>query len=117
MKAKAEQIAKARVMGMVQQLAKVYHSNALAQLASRISAQMKYSDRGSSDPFAKIKGLISSMIMKLEKEASEEATEKAYCDEEMAKTSTKKGQLEDTLSKLTAKIEKSASKSASLKEE
>jgi len=57
------------------------------------------------------------MIGKLEREASEAATEKAYCDEEMSKTSAKKGDLEDTVTRLSAKIEKAASKSAGLKEE
>lgn len=110
-------LAKSEVITMVQRLAKAQHSAALAQLASRISAELKYGEHGSADPFAKVKGLIESMIMKLEKEAGEEATEKAYCDEQMAKTKTKKGELEDTVSKLTAKIEKAASQSSKLKEE
>jgi chromosome segregation ATPase len=110
-------LAKKEVIKMVQNLAKEHHSSALAQLASRISAEMKYNHRGSADPFAKVKGLINSMIDKLEKEASEEATEKAYCDEQMKKTATKQGDLQDVVEKLTAKIEKSASKSGQLKEE
>merc|ERR1719453_1438624 len=101
---------------MVQNLATEYHSKALAMLASRISAQLKY-QRSGADPFEKVKNLITSMIDKLEKEASQEATEKAYCDEEMAKTEAKHGELEDTITQLTAKIEKAASKSAGLKEE
>merc|ERR1719305_1860015 len=69
------------------------------------------------DPFGKIKGLISDMIAKLEKEAESEATEKAYCDEQMAKTEAKKSELDDTVAKLTNNIDRAASKSASLKEE
>jgi len=110
-------LARKEVISQVQRLAKEQHSAALAQLASRISAVLKYGGRGSADPFAKVKGLIDSMITKLEKEASEEATEKAYCDEEMGKTKNKKGELEDTVEKLTAKIEKAASSSGGLKEE
>merc|ERR1719174_3044747 len=110
-------LAKKEVIKMVQTLAKEHHSTALAQLASRNSAEMKYNHRGSADPFAKVKDLINSMIDKLEKEASEEATEKAYCDEQMKKTDAKQGELQDVVEKLTAKIEKSASKSAQLKEE
>merc|ERR1719269_580096 len=72
---------------------------------------------GGDDVFAKIKGLISDMIAKLEKEAEEEATEKAYCDEEMSKTKAKKGELEDTIAALTSKIDKAAARSAELKEE
>jgi len=115
-RAKAKELAKATVMNIVQNLAKEHHSAALAQLASRISATLKYS-HGSADPFGKVRNLISSMIMKLEKEASEEATEKAYCDEEMGKTKSKKGELEDAVSKLSSKIDKATSKSGSRKEE
>lgn len=46
-----------------------------------------------------------------------EATEKAYCDEQMAKTEAKKGELEDDIAKMTAKIDSAASRSAQLKEE
>merc|ERR1712048_518392 len=63
------------------------------------------------------KGLISDMIAKLEKEADADATEKAYCDEEMAKTEEKKADLEGTVSKLTAKIDQDAATSAKRKEE
>jgi len=57
------------------------------------------------------------MISKLEKEAEEDATEKAYCDEEMMKTEAKKSDLDDTVAKLTAKIERDAATSAKRKEE
>merc|ERR1719261_1174382 len=78
------------VVNMVKKLARDHHSAALAQLASRIAVVVKYGARGGADPFAKVKGLISYMITKLEKEAEAEATEKAYCDEQMAKTEAKK---------------------------
>merc|ERR1712127_1144426 len=52
------------------------------------------------------KGLIENMIAKLESEAKADATEKAYCDEEMAKTEAKRGELMDDVSKLTAKMDK-----------
>jgi len=105
------------VVTLVKNLAKKQHSAALAQLASRIAAVAKYGAAAGEDPFAKIKGLISDMIAKLEKEAEEDATEKAYCDEEMAKTEAKKADLEDIVAKLTAKIERDAATSAKRKEE
>jgi len=111
------ELANNEVLSLVKKLAKDHHSAALAQLASRIGVVVRYGNKHGADPFAKIKGLISSMIDKLEKEAEAEATEKAYCDEEMAKTEAKKAELEDTIAKLTSKIDKAASKSASLKEE
>jgi len=110
-------LANSAVVEMVKKLAKQHHSVALSQLASRISAAIKYGGSAGEDPFAKVKSLVSSMIAKLEKEAEAEASEKAYCDEEMSKTKAKKGELEDTIAALTSKIDKAAARSAELKEE
>jgi len=106
-----------QVVKLVKQLAKEHHSAALAQLASRIAATMKYSGSGKDDVFGKVKGLIQDMIVKLEKEASEEADEKAFCDEELAKTEAKKGELDDELADLNTRIEQASAKTAELKEE
>merc|ERR1711957_503991 len=105
------------VVAVVRKLAKEQHSSALAQLASRISAVARYGAANGDDVFAKIKGLIRDMITKLEKEAGAEASEKAYCDEQIAKTEFKKGELEDDISKQTARIDKSAARSTQLKGE
>merc|ERR1719181_1427347 len=110
-------LANSEVITMVKKLAKEQHSAALAQLASRIAVVVKYGSRNGDDPFAKVKGLISDMIVKLEKEAEAEATEKAYCDEQIAKTEAKKADLEATIAKLSSKIDKSVAKSTMLKEE
>merc|ERR1719502_821066 len=109
------QLRNSEVIAAIKRLAKQQHSAGLAQLASRIAAVAKYG--AADDVFAKIKGLITDMIAKLEKEAEEDATEKAYCDEEMGKTESKKAELEDDVSKLAAKIERNAAKSAKLKAE
>merc|ERR1711963_540567 len=108
-------LAGGEVAEMVRRLAKQEHSSALAQLASRIAAVARYGASNGEDPFAKIKGLIQDMIAKLEREAGSEATEKAYCDEQIAKTEFKKGELEDDISKMTSRIDQSAAKSAQLK--
>jgi len=105
------------VVQLVKQLARKHHSTALAQLASRMTAAIRFGSRGGDDPFAKVKGLIENMIAKLEKEAEEEATEKAYCDEEMAKTEAKRGELMDDVAKLSAKIDQASSKSVALTED
>jgi len=105
------------VVDVVKRLARTQHSSALAQLASRIAAVARYGSSNGEEPFAKIKGLIQDMIAKLEREASSEATEKAYCDEQIAKTEFKKGELEDDIAKMTSKIDQSAAKSAQLKSE
>merc|ERR1719325_516601 len=102
------------VVQLVKQLARKHHSSALAQLASRMTAAIRFGTSGGEDPFAKVKGLIENMIAKLEAEAKADATEKAYCDEEMAKTEAKRGELMDDASKLSAKIDQATSKSASL---
>jgi flagellar hook-basal body complex protein FliE len=116
-RAKARQLTASSVIKNIQNLAKQQHSGSLAQLASRIAAELRYSAVRHGDPFKNIKSMIANMVSKLEKEASEEATEKAYCDEELAKTKTKQGELEDGVTKLDAKIGKAASNSAALKEE
>merc|ERR1712217_992109 len=110
-------LANAEVVTMVKKLAQKHHSAALAQLASRISAVMRLGSSGGDDPFAKVKGLISEMISKLEAEADAEATEKAWCDEQIAKTEEKKNDLESDIAKLTAKIDVASAKSADLKEQ
>merc|ERR1712187_697054 len=108
-------LANAEVVTMVKKLAQQHHSAALAQLASRISAVMRLGSSGGDDPFAKVKGLISEMISKLEAEADAEASEKAWCDEQIAKTEEKKNDLESDIAKLTGKIDVASAKSADLK--
>jgi len=108
-------LARSEVVVLIKKLAKEHHSAALAQLASRVSAVMRFSQ--GSDPFAKVKGLITDMISKLEAEASSEATEKSYCDDEMAKTESKKSELEADISALSTKIDQASSRSAKLKSE
>lgn len=105
------------VIVLVKKLAKQEHSAALAQLASRISAVLRFGSVGGQDPFAKVKGLIQNLITSLEKEAKSEASEKAYCDSEMAKTEAKKIDLGDDIAKLTSKIDKSSARSTQLKAE
>jgi len=105
------------VIQLVKQLAREHHSSALAQLASRMTAAIRFGAAGGEDPFAKVKGLIESMISKLEEEAKAEATEKAYCDEEMAKTEAKRSELMDDVSKVSAKLDQATSKTATLSAE
>jgi len=106
---------KAEVITAVQQLARKYHSSALAQLASRMQAVVRLGTAAGEDPFVKVKGLITDLIAKLEAEASAAAEEKAYCDDQIAKTEEKKSELEEDISTLTAKIDKAVATSTSLK--
>merc|ERR1719235_3040585 len=110
-------LAKFEVVELVKRLAKEQHSTALAQLASRLNAVIRYGATSGDDPFAKVKGLITDMITKLMNEAAAEASEKAYCDEEMAKTKAKKEELTDDIEKLSTKIDSDSSASERLKAE
>merc|ERR1719163_2236351 len=75
---------------------------------------MRNGDRSGADPFAKVKGLIRDMIEKLLKEAANEASHKAWCDEEMSETAAKKEKLSGQVDDLTTKIEKASANIAKL---
>lgn len=102
---------------IVRKLAKRYRSSALAQLSSRIAAVLRLHGRGGGDPLEKVRGLIGDLIDRLTKEGQAEAGAKAYCDEMMAKTEEKKGDLEDSTAKLSSKIERASSMATSLEME
>merc|ERR1719335_1621539 len=110
-------LAHMEVVGLIKSLARKHHSRSLDKLASQIQVLMQYGAKFGDDPFAKVKGLIMDLITRLEKEAATEASEKAFCDEQMGKTEAKKSELEDDIAKLTAKIDKAAATSAKLKDE
>merc|ERR1719484_525537 len=109
-------LAKFEAVRLVRDLAQKQKSAALAQLATKMAVAMREGGN-SADPFAKVKGLIQSMIEKLLKEAEEDATEKAYCDKEMAETEAKKADKEAAIEKLSTQIDSMSAKSAKLKEE
>merc|ERR1712048_1373489 len=69
------------------------------------------------DPFAKVKGLISGMIDKLEDEMSADATHKAYCDKELAESEASKAEKTADAEKLTTKLDQLSTRSAQAKEE
>jgi len=110
-------LANVEIVNLVKKLARQHHSAALAQLAKRIATVFRYGAQAGEDPFAKVKGLISDLIAKLESEASAEASEKAFCDEEIAKTDAKKSELNAEVAALTSKIDTATAKSTKLKGE
>jgi hypothetical protein len=77
-------------------------------------ALLEMAGSAASDPFVKIRGLIEDMIAKLMKEAQEEATQKAFCDEEMGKSTKAKEEKTMTLDKLGARIDKATARKAEL---
>jgi len=99
--------ARTRVVLSLKKLSRKLNSFALVQLANHAK----------SDPFAKVKALIEDMIAKLEKQAQEEATHKAYCDKEMAETKAKKESLTSQVDDLNSKMDSKAARSSKLKAE
>jgi len=99
----------------IKNLAKKHKAPALAQLASRINSAMRLSH--GADVFAKIKGMVSDMIEKLEEEQAAAAELKAWCDKEIAEATAKKDDATAELEKLNTKLESDSAHSAKLKEE
>jgi predicted nucleic acid-binding Zn-ribbon protein len=100
----------------VRELARKRKSPALAQLVSHLASAVRLGARNGEDPFEKVRGLITDLIAKLEKEASEDAEKKAYCDREMKDAEAKKADKSDTVETLTTKIDQMAANSAKLKD-
>jgi len=96
--------ARAEVVGILKGLSKKFKSYALVEL----------SNRASSDPFGKIRGLIEGMINKLTKDAAAEADQKSFCDEEMSESKAKQADLNGKLDKNTARIESAEAGKAKL---
>merc|ERR1719327_1284626 len=79
-------------------------------------ALMELAGTAASDPFVKVKGLIEEMIAKLVNEANEEATQEAFCQEEMSKSNAAKEEKTMTSDSLSSRISKAASTKALLQQ-
>merc|ERR1719428_2409310 len=102
----AESQSRAKLVTKLKDLSRKFGSYALMEMAG--SAAM--------DPFAKIKGLIEEMIAKLVQEAQEEATQKAFCDEEMGKSSKAKAEKTLTPDKLQSRLDEASARKAELEQ-
>merc|ERR1719281_1515336 len=69
------------------------------------------------DHFVKVRGLIKDLIAKLEADAESEATQKAFCDENMKKATTDRDTAIGEVETQTANIDEAQSKIAELTEE
>jgi len=95
---------RAKVADIVRGLASKDHSFMLSQLAAAAA----------SDPFGKVRGLVESMIDRLEKEAAEEADAKSFCDSETSKSKASQAKLTAEADKSAARIEQGAADKAEL---
>merc|ERR1719284_868524 len=83
----------------------------------RMASVVRVSSANGDDPFAKIKGLISDMIEKLEAEAAADAEHKAFCDKELSENEEKEADKIAEIEKITTKIDEWTARSAQLKSE
>jgi len=95
-----------RVVNKLKDLSHKFKSYALMEMVSVAS----------SDPFEKVRGLIEQMIEKLVTEANEEATQKAFCDEETSKSKAAQAEKSMTADKLTSRIDKATTTKAQLEQ-
>ena len=55
--------------------------------------------RASADPFVKVRSMVEEMIAKLLADAAKEATQKAFCDEELGTSKTSKDANEESFAR------------------
>merc|ERR1719183_2707286 len=110
-------LARFEAVRFIKDLARKQNAPALAQLASRMSSVIRLAQGSHEDVFAKIKGMVSDMIAKLEQEAAEAADLKEWCDKEIAEASAKRDDASATVEKLTTKFDSATARSKKLKEE
>jgi len=110
-------LARFEAVRYIKDLARKQNAPALAQLASRMSSVIRLNGGNRDDVFAKIKGMVTDMIAKLEQEAAEAADLKGWCDKEIAEATAKKEDATATVEKLTTKFDSATSRSKKLNEE
>merc|ERR1719388_666936 len=76
---------------------------------------MEMATAAGSDPFVKVRGLIEDMVAKLIEEANQ-ATQKAFCDEEIGKSKKSLAEKTATSDKLQSRIDQASAAKASLEE-
>merc|ERR1719181_1081381 len=96
-----------RAITMLTKAAKTLNSGPIALLTMQLAA----------DPFAKVKGLIQSLIERLLKEAADEATHKGWCDTEIGKAEKDREYRHGDMETLNAEITTLEALKAKLEEE
>eukprot|EP00933_Yihiella_yeosuensis_P037478 TRINITY_DN31427_c6_g1_i1.p1 TRINITY_DN31427_c6_g1~~TRINITY_DN31427_c6_g1_i1.p1 ORF type:complete len:675 (+),score=252.08 TRINITY_DN31427_c6_g1_i1:87-2111(+) len=98
------------VVRRLRRLAHAQGSKEISLLASRVGSVIR-----SGGAFDTIIKMIKEMVDRMQKALDGDTTKKAYCDKEMAKAKAKKEDKQDEVEKVTTRIEKATSNSASLK--
>jgi hypothetical protein len=96
-----------KVQSLLKKMGRQYSSFGLMQIANAATK----------DPFAKVRGLIESMISKLEQQAQDEATHDSFCKEEQTKSAKAKETKQNSVDKLQARIDEASAAIAELKGE
>merc|ERR1719240_1209835 len=99
-------VTRKRLTQKLKELSHKFNSYALLEMAGAAGA----------DPFGKVRGLIEEMIAKLISEANQEATQKAFCDEETSKSKASQTEKTMAIDKLTSRIDKAATTKAELEQ-
>eukprot|EP00931_Biecheleriopsis_adriatica_P068817 TRINITY_DN4271_c0_g1_i1.p1 TRINITY_DN4271_c0_g1~~TRINITY_DN4271_c0_g1_i1.p1 ORF type:complete len:690 (-),score=241.54 TRINITY_DN4271_c0_g1_i1:67-2136(-) len=105
------------VVKMIRSLSQEVDDHQLLLLSRRMDSMLRSQSSSGADVFTKIKKLIQEMITTMEKNLQEETSKKQYCDTENAKNKDKQDEKQGEIDDVTAKIDKAASKSTSLKNE
>jgi len=104
-----------RALLSIRALAKETHSHELELLASRISSELKVGSYNGEDPFAKVIGMISDMINRLEDEFADDASKNNYCEKELGASKEKQADKTRMVQQLTNKLGKMEARSTQLK--
>merc|ERR1719301_268385 len=79
-------------------------SKKAGELKSTVLSTLLLKIRSSPSPFAKVKQMIQDLVARLEEEASSEADQKSWCDDNMAETNSEKAAAQKNIESLNAKM-------------
>ena len=79
-------------------------SKKAGELKSPVLSTLLMKIRDAPTPFAKVKQMIQDLVARLEEEASSEADQKSWCDDNMAETNSEKAAAQKQIESLNAKM-------------